>query len=136
MITQAAITPRQYPSNPRLSNPAAITSGGDDCATLIADGMGRICSCGSAVEDIFGASRSRLLGKSISVFVPALFCDEVLPSDNVRYLAHLCADGEWQKFAAADARGRGFAVEIRVSRKVADGEDVFVLDLRRPREEP
>jgi len=65
------------------------------------------------------------------VFIADLFREGSSPSYDARYLAHLCADSEWRQFEAKDVRGSGFAVEINVSRRMADGREVFVLDLRR-----
>jgi PAS domain-containing protein len=134
MITQAATAPQRYPSNLTRSHVTWILSGRDECATLIADDLGRICGCGSAVEDIFGASRNRLLGRRTSEFIAGLFRDGISPNDNAKYLAHLCAGSQWRQFAATDARGYEFAVEIRVSRRIAEGKGFLFLDLRRPPE--
>lgn len=128
-----AQTPRQqYRSRLNPFHAIASQANRRPYATLIVDSLGNICGCGAAVEDILGASRSRLIGKRVSGFIAELFREGSSPSYNARYLAHLGADSEWRKFEAMDARGRGFVVEINVSRRMADGREVFVLDLRRP----
>jgi PAS domain-containing protein len=115
------------------------TSAGDlinepEPATLILDGLGNICGCGAAAQDIFGASHSRLIGRRISAYIAGVFREEDSPSRNARFLAHLCADSGWRQFAATDARGRGFTLEISISLRMAGGREVFVIALRRPGE--
>lgn len=100
--------------------------------TLILDGMGRIRSCGEAGERIFGASQARLIGRRISEFIAGLHLGGSSPSYNARYLVYLSADGEWRSFAAKDTDGSEFVVELNLSRMVTDGQEIFLLNLRRP----
>ena len=132
MIAQAAVAPQQYHSRPDQFHAVANPGGGREQATLIVDGAGNIRGCGAAVEDIFGASRGRLLGKPVSAFIAGLFGHWGAPGHDARYLVHLSADAGWREFAATDARGRDFVVEVDVSRRMAEDEQVFVLHLRQP----
>jgi len=135
MGAQSASTAQQYRSRHNQFHSAANLANRRECATLIVDRLGNICGCGAAAEDILGASQSRLLGKRISAFVADLFRERSSLGDSARYLDHLCAANDWREFGAIDACGRGFAVEINLSRRMADGREVFVLNLRRPSEE-
>ena len=132
MISQAETPPLRPHSRPNPVHAATNLANRRKYATLIVDGFGNICGCGAAVEDILGASRSRLIGKRVSAFIADIFREGSSPKHDARYLAHLCAASQWQQFDATDARGSGFAVEINISRRMVDGREVFVLDLRRP----
>ena len=132
MIAQNTSLLPQTGHGQHIIHPAANPGGVREDSTLVVDDQGRIRGCGPAVEDILGASHGRLLGRHVSAFIAGLFREGSSPSYNARYLVHLCASGQWQKFEATDARGRGFAVGIKLLRKLADGKEVFVLDLRRP----
>lgn len=111
---------------------AADLGHGDAYGTLILDGLGRIRSCGVTGEKILGASQVSLIGRRISDFIAGLCLGGSSPSYSARYLVHLCAEGEWRKFEAIDADGDGFSVELNLSRMVTDGQEVFLLNLRRP----
>ena len=134
MSAQTATAAQQYRSAPRQFRSAANPVKRREYATLIVDRQGNICGCGTAAEDILGASQSRLLGRRISTLVADLFREGSSPGHSARHLDRLCADNDWRKFEVTDACGRGFAVEINVSRRMADGGEVFVLSLRRPGE--
>lgn len=108
----------------------------DEYGTLVLDGLGRIRSCGEAGERILGASEVCLVGRRISEFVSGLLLGESSPSYNARYLVYLCADGEWRSFQARDADGHGFLVELNLSRTASDGQEIFLLNLRRPETAP
>ncbi|MFH1872265.1 MAG: PAS domain S-box protein [Pseudomonadota bacterium] len=112
---------------------ANFVNRGDYC-TLILDRLGRILSCGTPAERIFGASQVRLVGRLISDFVAGLFLNGSSPSYCARYLVYLCADGEWRKFEAKDAAGRAFTVELNLARmaSVSPEREMFVLNVRRP----
>lgn len=105
-----------------------------DYGTLILDRLGRIISCGTPAERIFGANRVRLIGELISDFVAGLFPGGSSPSFNTRYLVHLCADGKWRKYEARDGGGEAFAVELNLVRVTSSGPDpeMFLLNVRRP----
>ena len=105
-----------------------------DYGTLILDRLGRIISCGTPAERIFGASRIRLVGKLISDFVAGLILGGSSPSFNTRYLVHLCADGKWRKYEARDGAGEAFAVELNLARVATASADqeMFLLNVRRP----
>ena len=123
MIAHARIAPQQYHSIPNPVHAAANPASGREHTALIVDGGGMICGCGAAVEDIFGTSRGRLLGKPVSAFIAGLFGHTESPrQDAMREELHDVADQLLQ----------GFAVEVSVSRRMADDREVFVLDLRQP----
>ena len=103
-----------------------------DYGTLILDRSGRILSCGAPAERMFGASHVRLMGRWISEFIAGLFLAGSSPSYSARYLVYLCADGEWRKFEAKDAAGQEFTVELNLSRMATDGQEIFLLNVRRP----
>lgn len=134
MIARAATTPQSCHSRPKQFHTIANLANRRECATLIVDDLGIIRGCGAAAEDIFGACQSRLRGRKVSGFVADLAREGSSPGDNARFLAHLSTDSAWRRFEATDAGGRGFAVEINVSRRMADGHELFVLNLRRPGE--
>lgn len=110
---------------------ASLVNSGE-YGTLILDRLGRIVSCGEPAEKIFSASHAQLMGRWISEFIGGLFLDGSSPSYNTRYLVHLCADGEWRRFEATDAGGQQFSVELHLSRMVAEGQEILLLNLRRP----
>lgn len=109
---------------------------GDGQSTLILDGLGRICGCGVAAEDIFGATRGRLIGRPVADFIRGIDLDEGPAFDEVRSLAGPADAGVWRTFEATDARGIVFAVDVCLSRRVSDGQVVFVLGLRQPQAVP
>lgn len=111
---------------------AATLDKRSEYGTLVLDGMGRIRSCGEAGERIFGASQVRLIGRRISEFIAGLHLGGSSPSYNARYLVYLSADGEWRSFDAKDVDGAGFVVELNLSRMVTDGQEIFLLNVRRP----
>lgn len=117
-----------------MCHTAATLEKKEDYGTLILDRLGRILSCGTPAERIFGANRVRLMGKLISDFVSGLLPGGSSPSFNTRYLVHLCADGEWRTYEARDATGQAFAVELNLARVVTTRSDqeMFILNLRRP----
>ncbi len=97
--------------------------------------MGRILSCGTPAERIFGASQVRLIGNLISDFVAGLFLGGSSPSYNARYLVHLCTDGQWRKYDARDAGGQAFALEVNLARMATTAgsdREMFLLKVRRP----
>ena len=108
--------------------------GNDEYGTLIIDRRGRICGSGAAADNLFGAARGRITGREISVFIPDLHPDGGSPGDQAGSLASLCERNDWQSFEAMDVIGRGFVVEILVSRRMTNGEEVFVLNFYRPGE--
>lgn len=106
----------------------------DEYGTLIFDRSGRICGAGAAADNLFGAARGRITGREISVFIPDIHLDCGSPGYRARSLALLCESSDWEPFEAMDVLGRGFAVEIRVSRRMTNGQEVFVLNFYRPGE--
>jgi len=113
---------------------AANLGNKSEYGTLILDRLGRILNCGASVEKMFGASQFRLIGTRVSELISGLLLGGSSPSYRARYLACLCADDEWQEFEAMDAGGNEFAVEIKLSWRVTDGQEIFLLNVRRPEE--
>lgn len=113
---------------------AANVAGMGGHGTLILDSLGRILSCGAPAEKMFGASQVRLMGRRISEFIAGLSLGGSSPSYNARYLVYLCSEGEWRKFSAKDVDGLGFPVELNLSRMVTEGQEMFLLNVRRAEE--
>ena len=86
------------------------------------------------LQRLFGANQVGMIGRRISEFIAGLFLEGNSPSYNARYLAYLCVDGEWRRFVAKNTRGQEFAIEISLSRKITEGQEVFVLNFRQPGE--
>ncbi|MCK9284008.1 MAG: PAS domain S-box protein [Rhodocyclaceae bacterium] len=101
-----------------------------DADALVVDRAGRIVSCGGTAEQVFGARRPQLIGRRISEFVAGLFLGGSSPSYGERYLAYLCATGDWRKYEARDVKGRRIPVELHLSRTRAGGQESFLLRLR------
>jgi hypothetical protein len=117
-----------------MTHAVANFSNREDYGTMILDRVGRILSCGAPVERMFRASQVRMVGRRVSDFVAGLFLGGSSPSFSARYLVHLCADGVWRKFEAKDAEGRPLTVELSLSRITTDGQEMFLLNVRRPDE--
>lgn len=119
---------------PGLGRAYAATGQEDDVehGTLMLDRMGRILSCGAPVEKLFGAGQARLIGRQISEFIAGVLRGGSSPSYQARYLVYLCADGGWRQFEAKDIHGRAFVVEANVSQMMANGQEIFLLTVRRP----
>lgn len=115
-------------------HPVCDPVGNDEYGTVIFDGGGRIRGCGAAADSLFGAGQGRITGRLISQFVPDIHCGEGAPGYHATSLASLCATSDWQQFEAMDVHGRGFAVGIRLSRRMTNGHEVFVLNFCRPGE--
>lgn len=101
-------------------------------ATFILDRMGRIVSCGEPGERIFAESPSRMIGRGIAEFIDGLCLGGTSVSYNARYMEHLCAEVAWRKFVARDVTGQRFFVELNMVAIVADGQRLFLLNLRCP----
>ena len=103
------------------------------CGTMILDGMGKICGCGTAAGQLFGGSFADMAGKPISALIADLEVGSAAHSYGARRLAYLCRDSDWRRFKAIDLRGNGFAVEVTVAQmRTQDGMDMFLLSLRKP----
>jgi PAS domain S-box-containing protein len=103
-----------------------------ESVTMTLDGLGRIRSCGRAAAEMFGANRVSLIGRPVSEFIDGLSRGRSSPSYGARYLIHLCACNEWRRFEATGKGGRSIAVELNLYRTLEDGQEIFVLSLRRP----
>lgn len=103
-----------------------------DSSTLVLDQYGRILSCSSSAERIFGTSQVAMLGRMISDFVEGVFLAGTSPSYSARHLVYLCAGGEWCRFEARDATGQAFPVEINLARMAAinTGREMYLMDVR------
>jgi PAS domain-containing protein len=127
-----------YPNTPHTGESKHVSEfvcdqvDSDEYGTLIFDRRGRICGSGPVAEKLFGAGRSRLTGQHISSLIPGIDLRERSVSHNANYLSSLCANRDWQQFDAMDILGRGFAIEIRISRRMMDSLEAFVLDFRCP----
>lgn len=135
MIGQTSAAMQRTAPKRDLFHAAAHLVTRDEYGTLILDRLGRIRGCGAPAEKIFGASQVRLIGRWISEFVGGLLLGGSSPSYSARYLVYLSADGQWRKFAAKDVDGREFAVELKLARTIAEGEEVFLLNVHRPGDE-
>lgn len=103
------------------------------CGTLILDGMGKICGCGTAAGRLFGGNFADMAGKPISSLITDLEIGGAAHSYSARRLAWLCGGEDWRPFKAMDLRGNRFSVEISVAQmRSQDGIDMFLLSLRRP----
>lgn len=124
---------RLQPVEPKqeLFRVAATLANGDEYGTLIVDRTGRILSCGAPVERMFRVRHARMAGRQIREFIDGLFRDGSSPSYSARHLVYLCSDGEWRKFQATDAQGARFAVEVNLSRIVSDGQEMYLVNVRR-----
>ena len=131
MIGNSSATTGSPAQNQHAYDAAAAMAGKAGYGTLVLDGLGRIRSCGTAAGQILGCSYSDLAGKPISTFVSNFSLSESSLSYSARYFAHLCAESGWRKFEAVDARGHEFPVELSLSRVRTDGQDFFLLSLRR-----
>lgn len=131
MIGQSLTTAAQTGSKLDIFQAAANLRIGGGYDTLIIDGGGRIRGCGAAVESMFGTNQMGLRGRRISEFIAGLSLGGNSPSYSARYLGYLCADDEWRRFEAKDAAGNGFQVELKLSRVMTDGQEMFLLNLRR-----
>lgn len=114
----------------RLSTVALANS--TECCTLTLDSFGRIRGCCATAEEMFGANRVSLIGRPVSEFIDGFSRGQSSPSYGKRYLIYLCACNEWRRFEATDRGGRSFAVELNLFRTLEDGQEIFVLSLRRP----
>jgi PAS domain S-box-containing protein len=110
---------------------AAALADKAEYGTLVLDGFGKIRSCGAAAARMLGCGPTDVAGKSVSQFVADFSLSESSLSYSTRYIAHLCADGGWRRFTAVDARGNGFPVDVALSRVTTEGQDFFLLNLRR-----
>ena len=132
MIDHGSTAPRQAAATQSLFDDAANPVPTCEYGTLVLDRLGRILSSGEPAENLFGAGRGRLMGRGISDFISGLLLGGNSPGYGARYLAYLCADGEWRRFEAKDASGLRFTVELNLSRMTTSGQEVFLLTVRRP----
>lgn len=131
MTGQILVDQQQATAPPGAAATAAGRAGAGEHGTLMLDRTGRILSCGAPVEKIFGASHGRLMGRQISEFIAGLLLGGTSPSYRARYLVYLCAIGEWRPFEAMDADGGRIAVEAKVSQMMTNGQEIFLLAVRR-----
>ena len=104
----------------------------DDYGTLIFDGQGRICGCGAVADSLFGAGQRRITGQLIPDFIPDIHFGTHPSAYHAISLDAFCARSDWYHCEAMDILGRGFNVGIRVSRRITNGKEVFVLNFYRP----
>lgn len=132
MLGRASIALHQSEAARDMFLSAAALATGTESVTMTLDGLGRIRSCGAAAAAMFGASRVSLIGRPVSEFIDGFSRGRSSPSYGARYLIHLCACNEWRRFEATDMAGRSIAVELNLFRTLEDGQEIFVLSLRRP----
>lgn len=132
MIEQSAMATQQAAARRDVFHAAATLPSRCDFGTLLLDGRGRIVSSGTSGGQIFGASQSQLQGRSISVFIASLFHGEGSRGHRRRHLLRLSADPQWRPFAAVDIAGRHLSILLSLTRIEAEGEELFLLNLRRP----
>ena len=126
--------------------------GNDGYGTLIFAADGRICGGGPAYVDqrlgvtaeafarinaswptIYWKRRGRRFSvRIISDFIAGFFGVNNSPVNHPRSAAALCEMDDWQQFEALDVLGRSFDIGIRLSRRMTNGEEVFVLNFHRP----
>ena len=131
-MEQLLATQSQAAAGVELTHALADQESTVEHGTLMLDRMGRILSCGKPVERLFGAGQARLMGRQISDFIAGVLLGGSSPSYRARYLVYLCADGGWRRFEAMDVHGHAVAVEVNVSQMIANGQEIFLLALRRP----
>lgn len=103
------------------------------CGTMILDGRGNICGCGTAAGQLFGGNFAEMAGKPISALIAELDIGGAAHSYGARRLAWLCGEDDWRRFKAVDLHGQRFAIELTVAQmRSQDGVDMFLLSLRRP----
>lgn len=122
---------RVQPAEPKQDMFRVAANHQGEYGTLIVDRVGRILSCGVPAENIFRTGHSRLVGRQIPEFIDGLFLGGSSPSYSARHLVYLCSDGEWRRFQATDAKGGRFPVELNLSRIVTDGQEMFLVNVRR-----
>lgn len=110
---------------------ARVTVTEGDCGTLILDELGSIRSCGTAAGKLFGGNLSEYMGKPISTLIPDFALHNTSQSYSARYFAHLSAEGGWRRFTAIDVLGRKFPIEINLSLVETKTQGVFLLNVRR-----
>ncbi len=98
---------------------------------MILDRLGRILSCGTPAERLFGASPRQLMGRRITEFIAGFHLGGRSPGFDARYLVLLCRDGGWREFGAMNAAGITFEVEINLSRIVSCGRKIYLLNVCR-----
>ena len=103
-----------------------------DASTLVLDQFGRILSCSTSAERIFGTSQVGMLGRTISDFISGVFHAGSSPSYSARHLVYLCAGGDWCRFEARDASGQSFPIEVSLARmaSINTGRDMYLMDVR------
>ena len=131
MIGDSSATAEKAAADQDAGQAAAAMAGKSGYGTLVLDGLGRIRSCGTAAGQIFGSSFSELAGRHISTFLANFSLSDSSLSYSARYFAHLCAEGGWRTFNAVDVHGQEFPVELSLSKMRTDGQDFFLLNLRR-----
>lgn len=122
----------QPDASPLIVHSGFGDAGNDGYGTLIFDADGRICGGGAAADSLFGAGRGRITGRLVSEFIPDMSIGRSSPGNHERSVAALCERDDWQHFEARDVLGRSFDIGIRLSRRMTNGQKVFVLNFHRP----
>lgn len=99
-------------------------------ATLALDTSGLIRDCSDATEELFGYARDSLIGRHISVLLPALAHTALLQGDYINpHLGHLSHCGV--PFCARRSDGEAFASEIFLTRLGDNGAYTLLLIVRK-----
>lgn len=132
MIETASASVRGTTAVEDVFHAAAVMASKADYGTLVLDGVGIIRNCGTAAGELFGGDLADFYGLPISCLIADFTLSDTSVSYSARYLAHLCAAGGWRRFEAVDIHGGRFPVELSMSRIRTDGQDLILLNLRRP----
>ena len=94
------------------------------------DHAGLILSCNPATEKMFGYGIDGMIGRNISMLIPAWFAEggEDVPSDAASRMTRLI--GLWRELEGRRRQGDAFPVEIAVSESFSNGEIRYTGILR------
>lgn len=105
----------------------------DESGTLIFDGSsGRISGGESAADNLFGAGLGSVKGRLVWEFIPDMRIGRTLSRHHAPAAAGHWARVDWQYVEALDVLKRSFEIAIHLSRRMTNGQEVFVLHFHRP----
>lgn len=129
-ITEDYISPAKSAPNPESLLDEARAEQKGRYGALILDGLGKVHSCNKIAADMFGVDGDDMCGRSISDFISNFSQSKGSPSYAIRHIAYLCEVREWARFAATNAQGRPFEIELKLSRVRILERDHFLLTFR------
>lgn len=132
MIETTSTSVRSAAAVEDVFHAAAVLASKADYGTLVLDGVGTIRNCGTAAGELFGGDLADFYGLPISSLIADFSLSDTSVSYSARYLAHLCSAGGWRRFEAIDLNGCRFPIELCMSLIRTDGQDLILLNLRRP----